>query len=107
MDTQFQLPKQSDFSDGTTFYIKEFDVPLTLEPTNDWYNWFGGKPKKYDVSNLKRDIRNRVSLYCSLWERGLRRLPIVMQVKEAGESKCCIVMMQIQTLCLARKRADF
>jgi hypothetical protein len=54
MDTQFQLPKQSDFPDGTTFYIKEFDVPLTLEPTNDWYNWFGGKPKKYDVSNLKQ-----------------------------------------------------
>lgn len=31
-------------------------------------------------------------------ESNLRRLPMGMQVKEAGESQGCIVMMQIQTM---------
>ena len=33
-----------------------------------------------------RSIRNTVSLYRSQWESFLRRKPIVVQVKEAGES---------------------
>ena len=47
------LPKKTDFPEGTEFYIKEFDVPLVRMPSNEWFNWFGGKPKLYDVKNLK------------------------------------------------------
>jgi hypothetical protein len=51
------LPREEDFPDGTVFYIKEFDVPLAMVPEGGsvtWYNWFGGVPKTYDVSNLKQ-----------------------------------------------------
>ncbi len=47
------LPKSSDFPEGAEFYIKEFDIPLVREPSNRWFNWFGGKPKIYNVSGLK------------------------------------------------------
>ena len=43
-----------------------------------------------------RDIRNRVSLYTSLWESYLWRWPIGMQVKEVRESKCRFVRKWIQ-----------
>jgi hypothetical protein len=49
-----KLPKISDFPAGTEFYIKEFDVPLVRTPTNEWFNWRGGKSKEYDVKNLKQ-----------------------------------------------------
>ena len=49
-----RLPKRSDFPEGTEFYIKEFDVPLVRTTSNEWFNWFGGKPHKYDVKNLKQ-----------------------------------------------------
>jgi len=55
MKTEYQLPRESDFPHGTQFYIKEFDVPLALEPDNKWFNWFGGVRKSYDVSGLKVD----------------------------------------------------
>jgi len=50
---KINLPKKSDFPDGTEFYIKEFDVPLVRTPSNEWFNWFGGKPRQYDVKMLK------------------------------------------------------
>ncbi|MEA1980595.1 MAG: hypothetical protein U9N54_06450 [candidate division Zixibacteria bacterium] len=48
------LPKQSEFPKGSEFYIKEFDVPLVRLPSNEWFNWYGGKPRKYDVKDLKQ-----------------------------------------------------
>jgi len=48
------LPKITDFPNGTVFYIKEFDVPLAHEPSNEWFNWFGGKPTAYDCVHLKQ-----------------------------------------------------
>lgn len=47
------LPQITDFPEGTVFYIKEFDVPLVHDPSNKWYNWFGGKLREYDITNLK------------------------------------------------------
>ncbi len=47
------LPKKSDFPEGATFYIKEFDVPLVHMPSNEWFNWFGGASRLYDVKALK------------------------------------------------------
>lgn len=50
------LIKKENFPKGTTFYIKEFDVPLTRVPDGKlckWFNWFGGNPKEYDVTWLK------------------------------------------------------
>ena len=46
------LPKMSDFPEGTEFYIKEFDVPLACIPSEGWFNWYGGGPRKYDPKNL-------------------------------------------------------
>ena len=48
-----KLPKESDFPEGTEFYIKEFNVPLVHIPSKGWFNWFGGSPREYDVKNLK------------------------------------------------------
>lgn len=53
MTDEMKLPQPSDFPDGTMFYIKQFDVPLVHTPSNEWFNWFGGKPHPYDVTNLK------------------------------------------------------
>lgn len=50
-----RLPKASDFPPGTSFVIKEFDVPLAFVPGIGWFNWFGGVPKPYDVRALKVD----------------------------------------------------
>ncbi len=46
-------PEGSPTPEGTDFCIKEFDVPLVHTPSNEWSNWFGGKPREYDVKNLK------------------------------------------------------
>jgi len=48
-----KLPEKSNFAEGTEFYIKEFNIPLVHTPSNEWFNWFGGRPQKYDVKNLK------------------------------------------------------
>ena len=50
-----RLPKASDFPPGTTFVIKELDVPLVFVPGKGWFNWFGGVPRAYDPSFLKPD----------------------------------------------------
>jgi hypothetical protein len=55
MKDKLQLPKASDFLPGTKFMIKEFDVPLVQVPSGEWFNWFGGKPRPYDVSSLRVD----------------------------------------------------
>ena len=55
MSTTPELPKESDFPDGTTFVIKESDVPLAWVPSKGWVNWFGGLPRPYDPSFLKVD----------------------------------------------------
>ncbi len=47
------LPKASDFPQGTTFVIKESDVPLAYVPGKGWFNWFDGSPRPYDVRGLK------------------------------------------------------
>lgn len=44
---------RSDFPEGAQFVIKEFDIPLVLIPEKGWFNWFGGKPRQYDVTGLK------------------------------------------------------
>lgn len=49
------LPKASDFPPGTVFIIREFDVPLVQIPGQGWFNWFGGKPRPYDVTALRVD----------------------------------------------------
>lgn len=51
-----RVPDESEFPPGTRFVIKEFDVPLVQIPREDryeWINWFGGKPRPYDVKGLK------------------------------------------------------
>ncbi|MCG7994116.1 MAG: hypothetical protein JAZ06_01685 [Candidatus Thiodiazotropha taylori] len=53
-----RIPRKKDFPEGARFYIKEFDKPLAMVPEEgsaNWYNWFGGKSKRYDVSNLKQE----------------------------------------------------
>lgn len=45
--------EKKDFPEGTEFYIKEFDIPLARVPGIGWINFFGGKPRPYDVSGLK------------------------------------------------------
>lgn len=55
MSKKAALPKASDFPAGTTFVIKEFDVPLAYVPGQGWVNWFGGAPCPYDPSSLKVD----------------------------------------------------
>lgn len=47
--------KEFDFPKNTLFYIKEFDIPLAYIPGEGWFNFFGGKPRKYDVRGLKVD----------------------------------------------------
>lgn len=54
-DQQLQLPKSSDFPEGTHFVIKEFDVPLAQIPDRGWFNWFGGVPRPFDASVLRVD----------------------------------------------------
>jgi hypothetical protein len=49
------IPRASDFPEGTTFIIKEFDVPLAYIPGRGWVNWFGGVPSPYDPRFLKVD----------------------------------------------------
>jgi hypothetical protein len=49
------LPTISDFPPGTSFVIKEFDVPLAYVPGKGWVNWYGGLPTPYDVRALKVD----------------------------------------------------
>jgi hypothetical protein len=49
------LPLSSDFPSGTSFVIKEFDVPLVHMLTGQWFNWFGGKPTPYDSTRLRVD----------------------------------------------------
>jgi len=55
MSKNAALPKASDFPAGTTFVIKEFDVPLAYVPGQGWVNWFGGMPRPYDPNSLKVD----------------------------------------------------
>ena len=55
MSDESQLPKESDFPPGSEFVIKEFDVPLVQVPGRGWFNWFGGKPRPYDVTFLRVD----------------------------------------------------
>ena len=50
-----RLPDASDFPPGTEFVIKEFDVPLVRVPRQGWFNWYGGRPRPYDVRGLKID----------------------------------------------------
>lgn len=52
------LPKESDFPPRAEFYIFEWDVPLSKEPTGDgkavcYYNWYGGKRRSYPIERLK------------------------------------------------------
>ncbi|TCV96390.1 hypothetical protein EC912_102741 [Luteibacter rhizovicinus] len=49
------LPVQNDFPPGSSFAIKEFDVPLVHIPGKGWFNWFGGTPRPYDATWLKVD----------------------------------------------------
>jgi hypothetical protein len=49
------LPKSTDFPPDTMFVIKESDVPLIQMPSGVWFNWFGGKPRPYDVTALHVD----------------------------------------------------
>ena len=53
MNDDPRLPKPSDFPPGTTFVIKELDVPLAFIPGKGWFNFFGGAPRAYDPSFLK------------------------------------------------------
>jgi len=55
MNDSLHLPKASDFLPGTSFVIKEFAVPLVKTPSGDWFNWFGGHPRPYDVTALRID----------------------------------------------------
>lgn len=54
------LPAESDFPNGTEFYIFEWDVPLSKEPDESqekvsYFNWYGGHPKAYPIERLKVD----------------------------------------------------
>jgi hypothetical protein len=55
MNDDASLPKASDFPPGTTFMIKESDVPLAWIPGRGWVNWFGGAPRPYDPRALHVD----------------------------------------------------
>ncbi|HEV7778654.1 MAG TPA: hypothetical protein VGO76_17410 [Luteibacter sp.] len=48
-------PRPTDFPPGSTFVIKEFDVPIVHIPGQGWFNWFGGTSKPYDPKWLKVD----------------------------------------------------
>jgi hypothetical protein len=47
--------KESEFPEGTVFYIKEFDVPLAHIPDKGWVNFYGGHSASYDPSSLRVD----------------------------------------------------
>ena len=49
------LPTIASFPPGTTFVIKELDVPLAYVPGQGWFNWYGGLPRPYDARGLKVD----------------------------------------------------
>ena len=55
MNDKPKLPEASDFPAGTSFVIKEWDVPLAWIPGQGWVNWFGGAPRPYDPTLLKVD----------------------------------------------------
>ncbi|SAI73849.1 Uncharacterised protein [Bordetella ansorpii] len=48
-----RVPREDEFPPGSTFHIKEFDVPLVHVPGQGWFNWFGGAPRAYDINGLK------------------------------------------------------
>lgn len=45
--------QKHNFPEGTQFYIKEFDIPLTRYPDGSWTNWFNGHERPYDITYLK------------------------------------------------------
>lgn len=47
------LPAKADFPPDAWFVIKEFDVPLVNVPGQGWFNWYGGKARRYDTASLK------------------------------------------------------
>ena len=55
MSDKPRRPKSSDFPPGTSFVIKELDVPLARIPGQGWVNWFGGIPRPYHPTSLKPD----------------------------------------------------
>lgn len=55
IDYEPLLPVAADFSPGTRFVIKEFDVPLVQDPAGVWFNWYGGSPQAYDAASLRVD----------------------------------------------------
>lgn len=70
------LPTPEDFPPGTTFLIKEFDVPLARVPAQGWFNWYDGTPRSYDPSSLTvsnnwpaRDFDEWVQLICPPGQR--------------------------------------
>jgi hypothetical protein len=53
-----RVPTLSEFPAGTEFIVKEFDVPLARIPGDGhciWVNWYGGRPRPFDVTWLKVD----------------------------------------------------
>jgi hypothetical protein len=53
-----RVPEQSEFPPGTEFIVKEFNVPLARIPCDGhcvWVNWYGGRPRPFDVTWLKID----------------------------------------------------
>jgi hypothetical protein len=63
MSDYLALPKAADFPKGTTFVIKELDVPLAWIPGQGWVNWFGGLPRPYDPSFLQVDNNRRADSF--------------------------------------------
>jgi hypothetical protein len=57
------LPKAADFPTGTTFVIKELDVPLAWIPGQGLVNWFGGTPRPYDPSFLQVNNNRRAESF--------------------------------------------
>ncbi|MCL1090971.1 hypothetical protein L2744_15455 [Shewanella profunda] len=63
-----ELPKRSDFPTGTEFYIFEWDLPLSKEPSIDgksvsYFNWYGGTKRPYPAERLKIDNNWRAESY--------------------------------------------
>lgn len=52
---------ESDFTEGTEFIIKEFDVPITYSAPGGWFNWISGTPKEYDPSGLSVTNHDKVT----------------------------------------------
>lgn len=55
-----KLPKESEFPSGTEFYVFEWDVPLSKEPSTDnkmvsYFNWYGCQKRSFPVERLKVD----------------------------------------------------